>query len=92
MEALNSLKLIQGEFTPENAREILLTLIDSKVQFHQLKSFSSEIKFGFKDQHSLDRITDLKQMKIEILKIIELADFQQKNLSIESVINIAIKA
>ncbi len=90
MKALNNLPLIVGVYTPEKAKDIILSLIESKIQFHQLNSFSSEVRFGKKDQHSLDRIDELKSIKKEVLKIIEYSDFNQKKLEISSLINIQV--
>lgn len=84
----SNLKLIQGVFAQEKAKDVLLTLIDSKVQFHQLNNFSSEIRFGHKDEFSLERIEDLKELKKKLLKILDYAEFHHKKLHIESDIKI----
>ena len=86
----NKLKLIQGVFKADKAKDILLTLIDSKVQFHQLNNFSSQIRHGNQDEFSLERIQDLKELKKNILKILDYADFNGQELQIDSSINIKI--
>lgn len=86
---LDELKLIDGTFTPDQAQEVLLSLIDSKIQFHQLNNFSSEIKYGKKDQHSIDRVQELKTLKKQIIDIIALAESENKKLNVSSMLNIS---
>lgn len=76
---MEKFKLIEGVFTTKDAKEVLLTLIDQKIKFHELKSFSSEIKFGKADKESLQRVKDLTQTKDEILNY--LGDKLNDNLS-----------
>lgn len=47
---------IKGDFSAEDAQEIISSLFTKKISFHELKSFSSQIRFGKADQDSLDRI------------------------------------
>jgi hypothetical protein len=63
-------KLISGEFNTEEAREILLNLIDSKIKFHTLKNFSAEERFGKKDPSSIKRLAELKELRAEILRLL----------------------
>ncbi len=63
-------KLISGEFSTNEAKEVLLNLIDSKMQFHTLKNFSSEERFGKKDLSSIKRLAELKELRAEILRLL----------------------
>jgi len=65
---MEKFKLIEGVFSAKDAKEVLLTLIDQKIKFHELKSFSSEIKFGKADEESLSRVDDLTKTKNDIIK------------------------
>ncbi|MEQ8926100.1 MAG: hypothetical protein RLO81_09830 [Fulvivirga sp.] len=80
---MDQFDLIKGVFEPEEAKEILLYLIDGKIQFHQNRIFSDRIRFGTENQDSLKRIEELKTTKENILKLI--AD---DKLSIHSQINV----
>ena len=83
--------LISGEFENLEAREILLSLIDSKIKFHNLKNFSHEERFGIKDNESTKRLAELKELRAEILRLLknnEESDFNYKiysNIAIEMV-------
>ena len=46
MTSTNNIKLIEGNFNPDEAKEVLLSLFNHKIQFHEAKNFSSEIRFG----------------------------------------------
>jgi hypothetical protein len=63
--------LISGEFDNLQAREVLFSLIDSKIKFHNLKNFSHEERFGIKDKESTKRLTELKELRAEILRFLE---------------------
>lgn len=85
----DQVKFIEGEFSPDNAREILGHLIQEKINYHNTKSFSNQVRFGSKDKQSETRIEELKQSQIIIRAIIEKAKEQGKTLTIKS--NISIK-
>ena len=45
-------KLIKGTFSPEQAKIILNSLINSKINFHNLEDFSNSIRFNSDDSYS----------------------------------------
>ncbi len=80
--------LIDGIFDSEEAKEILLCLIDSKIQFHNNRIFSHEIRFGTKNNDSVNRIEELKETKKQILQMIEGGNFSiNSQINIESIAN-----
>jgi hypothetical protein len=92
MKATDSFKLIEGRFDTEDASEILSSLIESKIKFHKHKIFSNEIRFGTKDEHSLERIQALQLSQEKILNLIKEARLNQKKVTIHSTISIEIDA
>lgn len=82
--------LIKGEFTPDEALEILVYLFDKKINFHQLKSFSSEIRFGDEDQKSVKRYKELKLSKASMVEFMQSAKEQGRKLKINSNVTIEI--
>lgn len=64
-----SVKLVDGIFTAEEAREILLNLIQCKIQYHELNNFSSMEQHGKPDTIAMHRLPELRaeQEKIEQL-------------------------
>jgi hypothetical protein len=82
-------ELIQGEFTPDDAQDIVINLIQKKINFHSTRNFGNFIRFGSADEEwSLKRIADLKQSEEEIRKLINQAKKEGKNLKIQSNISI----
>jgi hypothetical protein len=67
----NSIQLISGEFSIEEAREILSTLINDKIVFHQRKNFSSNERFGCDNETSVKRIPQLIQSQNQLLQLLE---------------------
>lgn len=86
---MNDLKLIDGKFNPDEAKEILLNLISSKIQFHTIKDFSSEIGIGEPDIRSRKRIAELRTIKEEILSLIEKTEKENLLLEVKSTITIS---
>ncbi|MCZ4410589.1 hypothetical protein O3Q51_17365 [Cryomorphaceae bacterium 1068] len=80
--------LIKGDFTPEEALEILNYLIDKKINFHELKTFSTEIRFGQVHEKSVKRTEELKQSKTAIKELIQLAEEKGKTLRLKSSVTI----
>ncbi len=74
-------KLIDGTFSVEEAREVITNLLEFKIQYHNKRSFSSEIRNGEKDELSLARKENLIVTKNQFLKYLE-------NISDNETINI----
>lgn len=79
-----NLNLINGDFTPEDAKEILNELITEKINFHERKSLSSQIRFGYKDEASIKRVVELKNLREYVNEKIKEAEYQSKNVRIIS--------
>jgi len=69
--AKQSYRLIRGVFSPDDARELLLTLIDNKISFHQLNNRSRRERFGEIDPAVVKRVDELRQSKADIATLIE---------------------
>lgn len=85
---MNNFQLIEGEFTPAEAKEILLNLFGHKIQFHNLKCFANEEITGKKDRHSEMKVKKLNAMRDELIDLIEKSRKDDKKLTINSVIKI----
>ena len=82
--------LIKGEFTPDDALEVIDHLITEKINFHKRKSFSNEIRFGHVDNTSSVRSQELRLCKQSIKNFIQSANNDGKKLNIYSTITIEI--
>ncbi|CAN5222960.1 hypothetical protein BH11BAC5_BH11BAC5_17770 [soil metagenome] len=91
MKANQHIKFIEGKFCPEEAKELLVNLINNKIQFHTMKNFSSEERFGKPVEGSQKRITELKESREKIILMIRQAVDEKAHLRIESAINIALE-
>ena len=83
----NVYELINGDFTIEEALDVLNNLISSKIDFHKKKNFSNEIRFGSNDEHSIRRIDELVKCRKAILEYLY-ADKDFKKNKIYSTISI----
>ncbi len=82
--------LIEGHFIPQEAKEILLTVFGDKIQFHHKKNFSMQERFGKADENSLLRIPQLQKCIKEIIQLIDLAQKENKMITIESEVIISL--
>ncbi len=80
--------LIKGDFSPEDAAEIVNHLITKKIRFHEVRSFSNEIRLGETDASSVERVEQLKESRESLNKLIKQAQEQGKNLRVSSTISI----
>jgi len=80
--------LIKGEFDPEEALEIVNHMLQKKIHFHANRDFRSQIKEGVRDEFSLERIEQLKEIREELQNQINEAKIQGKNLSVHASITI----
>ena len=81
-------KLIEGQFYPDEAMNVLMTLFNSKINYHQLESFSNQIRSGGDVSSSQKRIQSLKDSMETIKAILNQADLEGKQLKIEGLIQI----
>lgn len=80
--------LVEGKFDPEEACEIVNTLFTKKINFHELKCFSDEIRFGAKDQVAEDRVEQLKLSRENAKLLFEKAKESGKSIRLHSEISI----
>lgn len=90
METFHSLCLIDGLFTPQEANNVLLTLVQNKITFHNLEIFSLEERDNQLTGPSKKRLEALKEMNEKLIQIIQYADKNNKQLKVFSSINIEI--
>lgn len=81
------IKLIDGDFSNADARELLIKLIDYKINFHQAKIFSAQERNTKPGLHSIERIEDLKESKKKLLELLN-STSEEKELNVHSSINI----
>ena len=88
MESKHILKLIDGEFKPSEAGNILLDLINYKINYHQMELFSNEERFSKDLSNSKSRIEQLKKVRKCLEEIINYSSEKGMNVKIESFIDI----
>jgi hypothetical protein len=89
MEIKQKFNLIEGEFSQTEAMEILDNVFSSKIQFHKMKNFRSQIRFEKDDETSLERINQLKESIEIVSKAIKEAQIGDGKIEISAVINVS---
>ncbi len=84
MNSPKKLNLIDGTFSPKETREILNSVFTTKINFHQMKNFSSQERFGKEDKKATKRIPELKKSLERACKIVEEAEKRGELLVIKS--------
>jgi hypothetical protein len=84
MDKNQNLTLIDGEFAPTDAKEILKNVFWSKMQFHEMRNFSLKERLGKEDQNAVNRIVELKKSLEKILAIVSEAEANNETLSIQA--------
>lgn len=84
METSHEFKLVQGEFTPEEAGKLLYSLIQNKINYHNTEILSQQIRFGFgKDvSHAEQRIANLQKANSALIEFLKHAGSEGKLLEI----------
>jgi dihydroorotase len=90
MKKQSKLSLVDGKFTPDEALEVLMNLFSSKINFHELKNFSSQERFGHPDVHSQKRLPQLKESKKLITAMMREIGNSSEEISIQSEVIITI--
>jgi len=82
------LSLINGVFEHLDTKEIILSMLDKKIEFHELNSFRNLVKLNKKDLNLEKRINELKKARILFVEFIN--SNKDKNFKIDSEIMIKI--
>ena len=90
MNKTSSLKFIDGQFSPEEANTLLLTILKNKIDFHELKNIQSKEREGASNNTALQRIQELKESRMHALELLKTAVLENKKLQIESEIKITL--
>lgn len=82
------INLIDGDFSANDAREIMIDLINKKIQFHSLKSHEIWEKSGAIDLNGQKRIKELEQARAKVLDLTNSDMPNEKRFTIHSFIHI----
>ena len=91
MKKTETIELIKGTFTPDEAREILLQLLDSKIKFHNVKNWSSRERFGKPDVYSEQRLEHLTESRKKVQTLVSKSIDDEKTITIHSSIEINVE-
>lgn len=83
-------RLISGEFTPDEANEVLMTLIDDKISFHRRNNWSRNERFGESGAAGSRRIDELRETKTELAALMQEAGSGGQRLAINCTIEITL--
>ena len=83
-------KLIDGTFTPSEAKRILLSLVKSKMDFHSMEKAGNEERFGRDLSHSERRLRELRDLKFALTELLDSAADAGKTFRIDGWIEITV--
>lgn len=83
-------KLIEGNFSSQDAKTVLMSVINSKINFHNLNAFSEFVKNNEDCEISKRRISVLTSSLEDINKLLEESERNGKRLKINGDITIEI--
>lgn len=85
-----SYRLIGGVFHPDQANQLLMTLIQDKLSFHQRNNWSRRERFGESDAVGTKRMGELRQTKADLAALIAEARTEGMELTINCNIEITL--
>ena len=91
METNLNLSLINGVYSSEEAKEILMNVFASKIQFHELKNLRSMVTRDTEDEISTLRVRQLKQAVDQFNELLKQAEENNLELAIQSSIQISLR-
>ena len=90
MNNIEKLTIIEGNFSEVEAREILMNIFSTKINFHSIKNLSSQERFGKDDEIAQKRIPELKNEIERLEQILKEANANNKRLLVSSQISISL--
>ncbi|WP_309609936.1 hypothetical protein [Flavobacterium sp.] len=86
-----NIKLIEGSFQPSEAGKVLFSLLNSKINYHNLELFSAQERSDGNVEHSKLRIQYLKNASEELSDLIKEASENKYHFEIVGNIQIILK-
>ena len=77
----HQIKLIENTYSPIEAKELLLALINDKIKFLKHRIFSIKERLGSDTSHLEKRITELQEEKKQLL--LTFSKLEDKNMKVE---------
>ena len=90
MKQPKSFKLIDGQFSPSEAAQVINALISSKINYHSMQRFSNVERFGKDASHSEKRIAALKKLKLSINKVFDAAEKKGSKIKMDGFIDVTV--
>ncbi len=90
MKNAEKLVPINDTFTHEEATEILLPLLNARINFHNIKNWSSNERYGKDDETAQMRLPLLRKEVDKLTVLLSDAKKQNKRLVVTSEISIAL--
>lgn len=88
--SFDGFKLVDGEYTVDQASDILLNLVCSKITFHNNEIFSLQERFGTNSTHSVNRIAELKKVRDSLIALMSQLKDENVRLRIDGDIKLKI--
>jgi DNA-directed RNA polymerase subunit F len=88
MKKTNQFSLIDGGFTPDQAKDLLTELYTSKIKYHSVRALRHEEKFAEKSTFHAERVNELKLERDRIIGFL-LTINPNERLNIESIIKVS---
>ena len=88
MENNYNFKLVDGQFDSKEAASVLFSLINSKMNYHNLQAFSIRERFSGDVSHLNKRVEALKNVSEDLKELLDYAGKNRMELKIDGVINI----
>jgi hypothetical protein len=90
MDSKRTLKLIDGEFSATEATRVLLSVVNSKIDFHTLAKVSNVERFGRDIANSERRLAELRQLQETVRSICQSASEAGQRLQVNGWIEITL--
>ena len=90
MNKIEKLTLVEGSFYYDEAKEIIMSMFSSKINFHNIKNWSSQERFGEDDENAQKKIPALRNEIKKLEEILLEAKAKNKKVMVNSEIKISI--
>jgi hypothetical protein len=89
---MESIKFINGNFTPSDAQEVMLDAINKQINFYNLKNFRSQVHYDAPDPEAQVCMEELKEARGRLLALMQAAQDSGLEVLIESTIQVTLLA
>lgn len=91
MYPLQTIKLLEGNYTSAEAHELVIGMINYQINALNIRNLSAEIRFGKPDREARELVEELKKERARLIQVFKQSEANGSTIKVKSNIHIKLE-